>query len=192
MTDSSAGLSEMTRAELEEYIDGLESRVETLESTVEDVRSSSGRGRASIQKRISGIEDELDELQTAVGSHGEQLEAVADVGEEKTGKGEKVAAIAAFAMQKVDGGQTKTTVEASEIRGCVGVSRRYAYDLIDAIGDDSQHEWATVRDEQTVTTGSGTARKKKALKVDCDRLRESSHSPESVNKFTTRSHEEGR
>jgi hypothetical protein len=185
MSEAEPAPEDMTRPELVE-------RVRELEAAVEDLRDLTGKRTAKTNARMADIEQHLEDLQTAVESHGEQLEAVADIGAKKTGKDEKVAAIAAFAMQKTDSKQSKTTVEASEIRGCVGVTRRYAYDLIDAIGTSAECEWAAVRNEQTVTTGSGTARKKKALKVDCDRLRESSHTPRSVNKFTTRSHEEGR
>jgi len=185
MSRSNVAVEDMTRPKLVE-------RVRELEAAIEDLRELTGKRGAETNRRMADIERQLDDLQTAVESHGEQLEAVADIGTEKTGKAEKVAAIAAFAMGKVDGTQTKTTVEASEIRGCVDVTRRYAYELIDAIGTSTEYEWAAVRDEQTVPTGNGTARKKKALKVDCDRLQKSSHAPESVNKFTTRSHEEGR
>ena len=156
-----------------------------------------------MRDRAEEFGTELEDLQSAVSHHGEQLEAVANVGQKKTDKEGKVAAIAAFAMQKADASQSKVLVKSGEIRGCVGVTRRYSYDLIDDIGgldengdgggfDDGDYQWAAVREEKTVPTGTGTERKPKALKVDCDRLRKSSHAPESVNKFTTRTGGEGR
>lgn len=59
----------------------------------------------------------------------------------------------------------KVAVSHTEIRGCTGVSRRYAYDLIESTGEDV--EGVRVRDEQ-VPTGSGGESKRKALFVDCN------------------------
>ena len=193
---SESAIEELTREE-------LVARVRELEDAVDDLRELSGRRGADVNRRLSDIEVELEDLQNAVSHHGEQLEAVANVGEKKTDKEGKIAAIAAFAMQKADDTDAKVLVDAGEIRGCVGVARRYAYTLMDSIGgldedggdggfEDGKYQWAAVRKAQTVTTGNGPRQKKKALKVDCDRLRKSAHAPDGVSKLTTRTDEEGR
>jgi hypothetical protein len=61
MTDSSAAVGEMSRAELEECVENLRSEIAELESTVEDVRSGAGKDRANIHGRISDLEGDLDE-----------------------------------------------------------------------------------------------------------------------------------
>lgn len=50
-------------------------------------------------------------------------------------KAQKIAAVLAFATNKPDG-SNKVAVTPTEIRGCTGVSRRYAYDLVEAIADE--------------------------------------------------------
>ena len=193
---SESAVEELTREE-------LVARVRELEDAVDDLRELSGRRSANVNRRMSAIEEQLTDLQSAVNHHGEQLEAVANVGQKKTDKEGKVAAIAAFAMQKADDADAKVLVDAGEIRGCVSVARRYAYTLMDSIGgldedgdgggfEDGEYQWAAVRKAQTITTGNGPRQKKKALKVDCDRLRKSSHAPDGVSKLTTRTDEEGR
>lgn len=210
MSESPVALGEWTRDELEAHIRDLEDEIESLDESTSAMRNELAFIKRTLvvltdaeiggeHHPLEGLPDageqtrgDIDDLQSAVTNHGKQLEAIRDVGSEKTGKDEKVAAIAAFAQQKVDGSQSKVLVEASEIRGCTGVSRRYAYDLVDTIGNSDQYEWAGVRDAMSVTTGSGTTQKKKALKVDCGKLRGSSQDPDTVNKFTTRTDEEGR
>ena len=128
----------------------------------------------------------LEDVQTAVSAHGEQLSAIADVGGKKTSKDEKITAIATFAMRKSDANSTKVLVDAGEIQGCVDCSRRYAYDLIDDLAEDDRAEWASLQKAESVPTHKGHREKKKALRVDVDVLRESSQDYGVVNKFTTR------
>jgi len=112
----------------------------------------------------------------------EQLEARLDVLDQHTDastKAEKIAAVLAFAQNKADSGG-KVAVTPAEIRGCTGVSRRYAYDLVDAIAGDVAG--VQIREGHQVQTGSGIERKSKALLVDCERVHELN---EAVNQFTT-------
>ena len=133
----------------------------------------------------------IEDLQGAVNQHGEQLAAVSDVSQKNTEKEGKVASIAAFAMQQANDPHETVLVDVNEIRGCTGVTRRYAYKLIDDIGEDAEYEWASVRKPETVQTSSGSKQKAKGLLVNCDRLRESSQQPDGVNLFNTRSGPEG-
>jgi len=93
--------------------------------------------------------------------------------------GEKLAAVLAFAMNKRNG-RSKVAVSPQEVRGCAGVSRRYAYELIDVMGEEVTG--VTVRDPHRVETGSGTKQKGKALLVDCEAVH---NSGEGVNQVTT-------
>lgn len=80
-------------------------------------------------------------------------------------KAEKITAVLVFAQNKVDQGG-KIAVTSAEIRGCTGVSRRYAYDLVGAITADVLG--VKVRESKQVQTAKGTKRKQKALLVDCE------------------------
>lgn len=71
------------------------------------------------------------------------MAALGDVGTTKTTKEQKLAAIRRFVQNK--GGQQSTVaVIDSDIQGCVGVSRRYAYDLIEEAA--AELEGARVRE----------------------------------------------
>ena len=65
--DAEIAPDEMSRADLVD-------RVEELESLLEDVRTNSGKRRSSIQKRVSEVEDDLDERFTAVEERLDSLE----------------------------------------------------------------------------------------------------------------------
>ena len=103
---------------------------------------------------------------------------MSDIETEATSKEAKVDAVLAFAHNKRNGRGT-VALSHQEVKGCTEVSRRYAYELIDAMG--AEVDGVEVREAQTVRTGSGTKRKGKALLVDCERVREVSD----VNQVTT-------
>ena len=175
MSESEAVPEEMTRHELVE-------RVNDLESAIEDLRDLTGKRAAETNQRISGIEQQLGDLHTAVESHGETLATIADVESEKSSEGEKIGAIIAYA-DKARGGTSKALVTPKEIAGATGCSKRYAYDLVDKIGglgdeasdfDEGQCPWAAVRESTTVPTASGSETKAKALKIDFDRVQQDS------------------
>jgi len=108
-----------------------------------------------------------------------RLDRLGDVGEEATSKEEKFAAILAFAANKRNG-SPKVALSPQEVKGCTGVSRRYAYELIDEMA--AVVEGVEVREATQVKTGSGTERKGKALLVDCEAVH---HDDGGVNQFTT-------
>lgn len=200
MSQSSPAPGEMARDELEaevkenrEKIRQLETDMAFMKKALTELTDAELEGEGVMELPDAGREmrDEFDDLASAVGSHGEQLDAVTDVSEKKTDKEQKVASIAAFASQKAGNPNATVLVKASELRGCTGVSRRYAYDLIDDIGGGDEFGWASVREAKTVKTGSGQEQKPKGLLVDCDKIRTSSQDDGVVNKFTTTSHEEG-
>lgn len=93
-------------------------------------------------------------------------------------KAETFAAVFVLAAIKRNGAGT-VTVSPHEVKGCTGVSRRYAYELIDAMG--AEVDGVEVREATRVRTGSGTTRKGKALLVNCERVQ----SGGSVNEVTT-------
>lgn len=128
-------------------------------------------GRA-FNRQVATHSERLDAIE-------EQLTALGDVGTAKTTKEQKLAAICAFARNK--GGQSGTVaVTASDIQGCIGVSRRYAYDLIDEAAEEL--DGARIREGTEVKTSTGVEHKKKALLVDCEVVHTAA---EAVNKFTT-------
>ena len=175
MSESEVAPEEMTRHELIE-------RINELESAIEDLRDLTGKRAAETNQRMSGIEQQLGDLQTAVESHGETLATIADVESEKSSEGEKIGAIVAYA-DKARGGTSKALVTPKEIAGATGCSKRYAYDLVDKIGgldndssafDEGPYPWAAVRKSTTVPTANGSETKAKALKIDFDRVQQDS------------------
>jgi len=130
----------------------------------------------TVEQELAGARQEISELEGVV-------ESLRDIGNEKTTKEEKIAAIVSYADNIRDDGQAEITVAAQEIKGAAGVSRRYAYDLIEDVAE--QHGWASVREPKSQPSGKDGGRMiewKKALAVDFEQLHED---PESVNKFTT-------
>lgn len=155
---------------LRERVKTLESRVETVESRLEtatnrDIPLLKGTFRSIVDADIETIE----EFPAAGRAFGQQyaergdrlanvearLEVLGTHTDAST-KAEKFAAILSFAQNKADD-NGKVAVTPAEIRGCTGVSRRYAYDLVDSIA--SEVDGVALQESQQVQTGSGTERK---------------------------------
>lgn len=126
-----------------------------------------------VQERLATLEARLETVER-------QLAMFGDIETEPTSKDEKIAAVLAYATNKRDPKQSTVAVTAPEIKGCASVSRRYAYDLVDAIAEDVAG--CQMRESTTVQTGAGTKRKPKAVLVDCEAV----HGERGdVNSFTT-------
>lgn len=123
------------------------------------------------------FKDRLAEIET-------QLDAIQDLGREKTTKEEKIAAIVRYAQNTArgDGTSGRVALKVKTLKGVAGVSRRYAYDLIDELPDEYEwlHNRSTVSQYGDLEIGrDGPDR---ALIVDLEVL----HTDEqAVNKFTT-------
>ena len=177
----------------------LEARLQELET---DLQTAINRDipllKGTIQSLLDAEIDTIEDLPAAgrtfhqdVVDRTERLEQIEarlkqlDQYAERSTKAEKIATVVAFARNKA-GSEGKVAVTPAEIRGCTGVSRRYAYDLLETIADELAG--VEVRHPTQVTTGSGTKRKPKALLVDCDVVHTDSVG---VNSFTTSSNDEG-
>lgn len=179
---------------LRERVAALEDQMNRLET---QVAAAVDRDIPLLKGTIRGVVgddiDSLDELPAAGRTFHERctdraarlqavetrLDALSDVDSERSTKHEKYRAVLAFAQNK-RANNSKVTVSPTEIQGCTGVSRRYAYDLLDNIAADV--DGASVRQSKQVDTGTGTKQKTKALLVDCDIAHTSD---DGVNKFTT-------
>ena len=137
--------------------------------TIEDLPDAG----AAVQDRVAQLGGRVDALD-------QRVAALGDVGTEKTSKEQKYAAILAFAQNKGGTQQSKVAVTAPEIKGCVGVSRRYAYDLIGEMAREVAG--VRLREAKQVETATGTKRKQKALLVDCEAVLTDGGG---VNSFTT-------
>lgn len=186
--------TETDARELRERLAALEERVDALASTLEtatnrDIPLLKGTVRSIVDADIETIEEfpaagrafgrhcaERDERLREVEARVEVLHTHTDA----STKAEKFAAVLSFAQNKADS-RGKVAVTPAEIRGCTGVSRRYAYDLVDSIA--AEVDGVAVRESQQVQTGSGTERKGKALLVDCEQVHELRGA---VKEFTTR------
>jgi hypothetical protein len=137
--------------------------------------------------RVSELEDENAELRNRLSS----LEARIDVVEGgSNSKGGKIRQIVAGAENNRTGDQPAVVMDAAKIVTATGVSRRYAYDLIDDLPE--KHHWILTRSEaresQFGSVEIDDGKQTKALVIDFEAL----HSdPESVNKFTTAQAGEG-
>jgi hypothetical protein len=181
--------------------DGVEERLAALEETVTELREDlwvvvhrdipllKGTVRAMVDAEIQSAED-FPEAGRAFGDRVATVEAtvteletrfdqLGDIGTDAPTKNAKYAAILTFARNKRNG-SAKVTVSPEEIRGCVDVSRRYAYDLIDSMG--AEIAGVRARQPDDGTAGSVSERKSKALLVDCEAVHESG---QAVNQFTT-------
>lgn len=171
----------MTEESIDERVAALEATVACLQerldtATNRDIPLLKGTIRAVVDAEIDDIGDLPDagrKFHREVATHAErldaaegQLTALGDIGTAKTTKEEKLAAICMFARNKRGGPSATVAVTANEIQGCVGVSRRYAYELIDEAAVELAG--ARVREAADVQTGSGVEQKKKALLVDCE------------------------
>ena len=149
--------------------------------------------KGTVRALVDAEIDEIGELPDAgqafsreVATHTERLDAVerqlavlGNVGAAKTTKAQKLAAICVFAQNK-RGNQSTVAVMAEEIQDCVGVSRRYVYDLVDKAAEEL--DGVRVREATDVRTNTGVEHKKKALLVDCEVVHTDG---EGVNQFTT-------
>jgi len=188
------GSQAVTDEELRERVVALEATVAQLQNRLDravnrDIPLLTGTVRAAIGADIDDIGDLPDAghafneriagYEERLGAVERQLDAFGDVNTTADTKAEKIAAVLAFAMNKRNG-RSKVAVSPQEVRGCAGVSRRYAYELIDVMGEEVTG--VAVREPQHVTTGSGTKQKGKALLVDCEAVHSESAG---VNQFTT-------
>ncbi|MFC7047213.1 hypothetical protein ACFQH6_19020 [Halobacteriaceae archaeon GCM10025711] len=163
-------LAMVTGRDLPLLIATLRALGDTEIESVEDLPSIG----VAVAHRLDALDDRLSDVE-------QRLDALGDIETGKTTKEQKFAAILAFAENKRDLNSSKVSVTATEIQGAAGVSRRYAYELIDTMPEDV--DGVTVRAAKQVPTGSGRKHKKKALLVDCERI----HAEQGgVNKFTTR------
>lgn len=125
------------------------------------------------QDRLAALDARLERVEA-------RLETFDGIDAEPTSKADKIARVLAYASNKGDAGQSTVAVSAAEIKGCVGVSRRYAYDLVEAIAGEVGG--CRLREAKTVQTSTGTKHKPKAVLVDCEGV----HGPDgAVNSFTT-------
>lgn len=181
--------------ELRQRVATLEDEVETLREDVgaitrKDLPLLKATLRVMADADIEAIDElptagrsfrrQLEEFETTLASLDRRLALLGDIEADKSTKDQKIAAVLAFADNKRDAEQSTIAVTAHEVKGCVGVSRRYAYDLMEAMADDL--DGVSVREATRVTTGTGEQRKKKAILVDCERVHEDT---EPVNSFTT-------
>jgi hypothetical protein len=176
-------------------------RVATLEAVAENLRTDlatiadrdlpllKGTLRALTNEDVDAVDDlpdagrefgdRIDRLEERLVAVERRLDRLGDLDRERTSKEEKFAAVLTFAENKRNG-SVKVALSPQEVKGCTGVSRRYAYELIDEMGEAV--EGVEVREARQVQTGSGTERKGKALLVDCDLVH---HNGGGVNEFTT-------
>jgi polyhydroxyalkanoate synthesis regulator phasin len=78
------------------------------------------------------ISEEFHALSERVAELEENVNAISDLGREKTTKEEKIAAIVQYSLNQATGSRKNAVaLRPKEIKGVAGVSERYAYNLVD-------------------------------------------------------------
>jgi len=140
-------------SDVEERLDELEAHVENLE---EFALTEGSMEMAALKQLVWGLADgdaedydhivagvhsaldtvermdeRIDELEAENERLRSRLDKLGDIGQEKTNKEQKIAAIVTYAENERRSDQSAVSVKPRTIKGLVGVSRRYANDLID-------------------------------------------------------------
>lgn len=82
---------------------------------------------------VDALRARVDELEAQNAALEHRLEKLGDIGQQKTSKEQKIAAIVTYADNARRPGQSGVTVSPQNIQGAAGVGERYAYKLIDQI-----------------------------------------------------------
>jgi len=154
--------------------------------TQDDTDVGAAEAWTAAMETIKRQQRELDELRTQVEEQARKLDRLGDIGEEKSTKEQKIVAVLTWADNARNHQESKVVVKPKDIKGATGVSRRYAYDLIDDMHDT--YDWAvdnTQRDDRTTgLSGAESDSPPCGVLIDFDEV---AHSTDGVvNKFTTR------
>lgn len=201
---SRAELEAMDREELIQTVQSLADTVEDLQTSVELLQTSvwetieddmygdygSAAGSATIGEHdslidwIQSVESENNDLRERVDTLESEIDAIRDIGSERTSKEEKVAQVVTYALNESQTGTGRVKIKPSNVVGLTGVSTRYAYDLVDEIADT--YDWAL--DPQEVSRRPDQDAPEKGVLIDCELVQ---RDPEALNKFNNGSDEQG-
>jgi len=179
--------SSLSRAELEAMDhEELVATVEWLQDRVDDLEAETDRLDALVVKAHEKLQavDELAGRVDDLEAENERLRSRVDGADSKD---EKVAAIVEHATNLRDPGDRAVKLTAKHIKGATGVSRRYAYDLMDPADDNSlvnQYDWILTPAEmqQYGSLELDLSGQQKCIAIDFEGVH-SAGCP--VNKFTT-------
>jgi len=192
MAVSRAELETMDRDELIETVAQLSQRVEDLEAKVTgiDDKATTQQTINHLMAALTGaspedftidpmrLRDDAQSFHDRVVETESQVASIRNVGGDQTSKEEKIAQVVAYAHNEKSQSQSRTTVLPKNIKGIAGVSRRYAYDLVDDMTD--AYDWAL--DPASMDRRPDQETPQKGVIIDFERLHDD---PEAVNKFTT-------
>jgi len=136
--------------------------------------------------RLESLEQSLHELEEENDDLRNRLDKLGDIGQEKTSKEQKVAAIVTYAENSRGNGDEAVTVLPKTIKGLVDVSRRYCYDIVDDMVET--YDWAH---DPAEISQYGSVEKDTPQKGVCIDFEGVHGEPVPVNKFTTRSDGQG-
>lgn len=173
-----------TAEDVKELFESLRDRVNDFEVRLD----AFSNWLENTDDRVSELEDENNELRDRLEALEARMEVLEDSSSSKDGK---VRQIVAGAENNRTGEQPAVVMDAAKIVTVTGVSRRYAYDLIEDLPE--QHHWILTRSEarerQFGSIEIDDGKQTKSIVVDFEAL----HSdPEAVNKFTTSTEGGGR
>lgn len=136
----------------------------------------------AVVERINSLESENEELRDKMADIQSGVEAIQELGSEKTTKEEKVAQLVSYAQNQLNGRSGRVALTVKEIKGTAGVTRRYAYDLLDDLPEE--YDWLLDRSDvsQYGDLQIDKSGQDRALVVDFELLHEDDGA---LNKFTT-------
>lgn len=134
------------------------------------------------------LEAENQELRGRLAEIENQIDTIQELGTKKTTKEEKIAQLVTYAENQRGAQTDRVALTVKEITGVTGVSRRYAYDLLDDL--PSAYEWLLDRSDvsQYGDLEIDKDSQDRALIIDFEQLHKDDGA---VNKFTTRTTTEG-
>lgn len=170
----------------------LESRVDSLAESLDEVEQLlAGEDYHEVRQQRDNLFRVIEQLLARIDTLEQRVETLEGL-QRHEGKDAKVEQIVQYAENQRRGAQRGIAVTPKEIRGVVGCSRRYAYDLVEELPE--QYPFLVSREDarQYGELELDHEQRSKALVVVLDQECELVHSDgPSVNRFTTRDEREG-
>lgn len=142
--------------------------------------------------KIGDLQERVDELEQENQDLRARLDRLGDIGEEKTSKEQKIAAIVTYADNQRRSGQSRITILPKEIQGVTDVSERYSYTLVDDMvggeGEDELDGYNWALDPQRQARRPDQDKPQKGVLIDFEQLHAD---PEALNKFINGTDAEG-
>jgi ERCC4-type nuclease len=151
---------------------------------IEEITAETGMVEAAkeIAEEFQSISERLADIE-------KNVNAISDLGREKTTKEEKIAAIVQYSLNQATGSKKDAVaLRPKEIKGVAGVSERYAYNLVDDLPDEYEFFLDKSKVKQYGSLEIDKDSQQRALLIDLELLQDDD---EALNKFNNGTTNEG-